>query len=119
MQPPLRGAAVVDAGRAEACTHFQGGHRVASLVPGRGDSRLPGGHQAGKASAVVTLPDPLVVHDRLVVVADHPAELRPDPGQLALLGRPHARAAPVRVTIRLLGEWAGGAMPAAGPPVPR
>src|SRR5439155_363472 len=90
----LGAAAVVNAGRAEAGPQFQRGHRVARLVPGGPDGRLPRGREAGEAAAVVALPDPLVVHDGLVVVAGDPAQLGPDPGQLALLRWRHARALP-------------------------
>jgi len=88
VDPALAAVAVVDARRAERHPDAQRGHRVARLVPGGPDRRLPGGRQAGEA-AVVALPGPLVVHDRLVVVADEPGQLGLDPGQDALLRRLH------------------------------
>src|SRR5215472_12039829 len=89
VDPALATAAMVDAGRGEARPDRQGRHRVAGLVPGRLDGRPPGRPEAGEAAAVVTLPDPPVVHDRLVVITDDPAELGPDPRESGLLGWPH------------------------------
>src|SRR5580692_9262460 len=81
VHPALGAAAVMDAGRAETRPHGQRRDRVAGFMPGRPRGRRPGRRQAGKAAAVVPLPDPLVVDDRLVVVADDPAQLGLDPGQ--------------------------------------
>jgi hypothetical protein len=89
MDPALVVPAVVDAGRAEARPYRQRGYRVTGLVPGRLHGCLPGRHEAGKAAAVVALPDPRVVHDGLVVVADDPAQLSLDPGQGTSLRRLH------------------------------
>jgi len=85
VDPALAGAAMVDAGRAEARPDGQRGHRMTGLMPGCLDRCLPGGRKAGEAAAVVALPDPSAVHDGFVVVADDPAQLSLDPGQGALV----------------------------------
>src|SRR5207342_2004897 len=92
MNPALGAAAVMNAGRAEACPYLQRGHRMACFVPGRPDGCLPRGREGGKAAAVVALPDPFAVHNGLVVVADDPAQLSLDLGQVTLLCRLHAHA---------------------------
>src|SRR5208283_2535577 len=89
VHPPGAVAAVVDAGRTEAGPDGQRGHGVAGLVPCRADGRGTGGQVAGRVPAVVTLPDPAVVHDRLVVVAHQARKLGPDRGQVAFFGRLH------------------------------
>jgi hypothetical protein len=53
---------------------------VAGLVPRGAHGGGPGGSVAGGETLLVPLPDPAVVHDRLVVVADQPAELGLDRG---------------------------------------
>ena len=85
MDPALGTAAVMDAGRAEPRPYGQRRYRVTGFVPGRPRGGRPGRGKAGKAAAVVTLPDPRNVHDGLVVVADEPAQLSLDPGQDALV----------------------------------
>src|SRR5262249_41268362 len=67
--------------RAEPGSHGERGHRVTRLVPCRGDGGPPGLAVVGKAPAVVAPPDPQVVHDGLVVVADEAAQFGPDRGQ--------------------------------------
>src|SRR5712691_307063 len=86
-------AAVMDAGRAETRPDCQCRDRVAGLMPGRPDGCLPGRPEAGIAAAVVALPDPSVVHDGLVVVADDPAQLGLDRGQDTRLGWLHDQQA--------------------------
>ncbi len=82
--PALGTGTVPDAGRAEPGSDGQRGHRVAGFVPGRPHRRRPGRGVAGRGPEdpeVVTLPDPDLVHDGLVVVADEPGQFGLDPGQ--------------------------------------
>src|SRR5450755_3036307 len=58
-------------------------------MPGGPDGRRPCGRETGKAAGVIALPDPLVVDDGLVVVADDPAQLSPELRCGTLLGRLH------------------------------
>jgi len=81
VDPALAAASVADAGRAEPGPDGQRSHRVAGLVPGGPYRRSPGGRVAGRDAEVVTLPDPLLVDDGLVVVADEPGEFGLDLGQ--------------------------------------
>src|SRR5262249_22736403 len=97
VHPAFGVAAGVDAGRAEPGSHGERGHRVTRLVPCRGDGGPPGLAVVGKAPAVVAPPDPQVVHDGLVVVADEAAQFGPDRGQRPLLG---GRAGPPRTDGR-------------------
>ncbi len=77
----LAAAPVPDAGRAEPGSDGQRGHRVPGLVPGGPYRRGPGRRVAGCRAQVVTLPDPLLVDDGFVVVADEPGEFGLDLGQ--------------------------------------
>src|SRR5271166_3020300 len=74
MDPALADGAVADAGRTEPRSDGQRGHRVPGFVPGRPHRRGPGRRVAGRGAEVVTLPDPRLVHDGLVVVADKPGQ---------------------------------------------
>jgi len=85
----LAGPALADAGRAEPLPGRQRGDHVSGLMPGRPHCRRPGGREARRAAEVVTLPDPYLVHDRLVVVAGESAQFGPDPGQAPRLARRH------------------------------
>ena len=82
-----------DAGRAEPRSHRERGDRVPGLVPGGLHGGGPGGGVAGGETALVPLPDPGLVHDRLVVVADQPGKLGLDHGQRPLPGWRQCRAA--------------------------
>ena len=112
-QPPAAALvvpAVVDAGRTEARPYRQRRYRVTGFVPGGLHGRRPGRPEAGKAAAVVALPDPCVVHDGLVVVADDPAQLGLDPGQGTSLRRLHLVSHPTRkpgLGVRGVGYHAG------------
>src|ERR1700730_8335594 len=110
MDPALVVPAVVDAGRTEARPYRQRRYRVTGFVPGGLHGRRPGRPEAGKAAAVVALPDPCVVHDGLVVVADDPAQLGLDPGQGTSLRRLHLVSHPTRkpgLGVRGVGYHAG------------
>jgi hypothetical protein len=89
VHPPLAIKPVPDAGRTEPRPDLQRGNGVPGLVPGRPHRRRPGGRVARRGAPVVTLPDPHLVHDRLVVVPDEPAQLGPDRGQVPGLGGRH------------------------------
>ena len=78
--PALTSGAVADAGRAEPRPDGQRGHRVAGFVPGRPHSGGPGRCVAGRRAEVVPLPDPRLVHDGLVVIADEPGQFGLDLG---------------------------------------
>ena len=80
MHPALAGRTVADASRAEPGPDGQCGHRMAGFVPGRPHRRGPGGRVAGRGAKVVTLPDPRLVHDGLVVVAGQPDQFGLDLG---------------------------------------
>ena len=75
VHPSLAVAPVPDAGRAEPRPDRQRGHRVPRLVPRRLHRRRPRGRVASRGATVISLPDPDLVHDRLVVVPDQPAQL--------------------------------------------
>src|ERR1017187_2730338 len=98
-------ADVKRAPRARAATAWPASCQAGS-TPARGpgglDAPLRGRPEAGKAAAVVALPDPGVVHDGLVVVADDPAQLSPDCGEDALVGRCHSEQ--VTVSARVAGR---------------
>ena len=81
MHPALGARTVPDAGRAEPGSDGQRGYRVAGFVPGRPHCRGPGRGVTGRGPQVVTLPDPGLVHDGLVVVTDEPGQFGLDPGQ--------------------------------------
>jgi hypothetical protein len=81
MHPALAAPAVMNAGRAERGADRERGHRVPGLMPGRAHARRPGRGERRVAAALVALPDPAVVHDRLIVIPDQPAQLRLDRGQ--------------------------------------
>src|SRR6266567_3955195 len=87
MHPSLGVPSVPDAGRTEPRASGERGDGVARLVPGRAHGRRPGGPVRRVAAAVVPLPDPHLVHQRLVVVADEPGEVGVDLGQRAALRR--------------------------------
>jgi len=72
---------VPDARRAEPRPHGQRGDRVPGLMPGGLHGGGPGRGVAGGSADVVALPDPPLVHDRLVVIADQAGELGADLGQ--------------------------------------
>jgi phosphoglycolate phosphatase len=80
MDSALATGAVADAGRTEPCPDGQRSHRVTGFVPGRPHRRGPGGRVAGRGAEVVPLPDPRLVHDGLVVIADEPGEFGLDQG---------------------------------------
>src|SRR6476620_11464044 len=61
----------------------------AGTVPGRPHRRGPGRGVTGRGREVVTLPDPGLVHDGLVVVADEPGQFGLDRGQGPGLRRAH------------------------------
>jgi phosphoglycolate phosphatase len=81
MHPALGAGTVPDAGRAERGSDGQRGYRVAGFVPGCPHGRGPGRGVAGRGPEIVALPDPGLVHDGLVVVADEPGQFGLDPGQ--------------------------------------
>src|SRR5258706_2259713 len=67
------------------------------LMPGCAGRRLPRRPEGGVAAGVVALPDPQLMHQRLVVVADQPAQLTVDSSQHAgLRGREHDQT---------IGQW--------------
>src|SRR5260370_715636 len=72
---------VADAGGAEPGPDGQRRDRMPGLVPGRPHGRLPSGREACRGAQVVTLPDPRLMDDRLVVVADEPGQFGLDLGQ--------------------------------------
>ena len=74
MHAALATGAVADAGRTEPGPYGQRGYRVTGFVPGRPYRRGPGGRIADRGAEVVPLPDPRLVHDGLVVVADEPGQ---------------------------------------------
>ena len=81
VHPALGARTMPDARGAEPRPDGQRGHRVAGFVPGRPHRRGPGGRVAGGGAEVVALPDPGLVHDGLVVVADEPGQFGLDLGQ--------------------------------------
>jgi hypothetical protein len=78
----LAGTPVPDAGRAEPRPDRQCGHDMPGLVPGRPHRRRAGGRVARRGAPVVALPDPHLVHDRLVVVAHQPGQVGAHRGQV-------------------------------------
>jgi hypothetical protein len=74
VHPPLAGVAVPDADRAEPRAHGQRRDGMPGFVPGRPHGRKPGRPVGGRIAAFVALPDPHLVHDGLVVVADEPVK---------------------------------------------
>ena len=75
VHPALAARAMMDARGAERRPDGQRGDGMACLVPGGPDGRLPGRPVRRVAAAVVALPDPPVVDDRLVVVPDQAGQL--------------------------------------------
>jgi hypothetical protein len=75
VHPALTGAPVPDAGRAEPRPDLKRGDDMPGLVPGRPHRRRPRGRIARRRAEVISLPDPPLVHDRLVVVPDEPGQV--------------------------------------------
>jgi hypothetical protein len=74
VHPALAGTPVPDARGAEPRPDLQRGDDMPGLVPGRPHRRRPRGGIARRRAQVVPLPDPPLVHDRLVVVPDEPGQ---------------------------------------------
>src|SRR5260370_17311847 len=85
MPPTLGARTMVDAGRADPGPDGQRRNGVACFVPGSANGCSPGRAEAGVAAAVVALPDPAIMHNRLVVVSDEFAEVGLDRGDGAQL----------------------------------
>src|SRR5260370_884599 len=80
-QAAWAGPAVPAAGGAEPRPDVRRGDDVPGFGPGRPHRGGPRGRVAHRGAEVVALPDPVLVHDRLVVVADEPVQVRPHRSQ--------------------------------------
>jgi hypothetical protein len=89
VHPALAGTTVPDAGRAEPRSDLKRGHDMPGLVPGRLYRRRPRWRVARRRAQVIPLPDPPLVHDRLVVVPDQPGQVGANRRQAPRLGWRH------------------------------
>src|SRR5215469_6234590 len=105
VHPSFAVRAMVNAGRAELGSDRERGDGVAGFVPRGPDDGDPGRAVGGIATAVVALPDPVLVHHRLVVVPDQPGKLGVDLGH-----RPELRRRQHRSGQRFVGGPLDGGM---------
>jgi phosphoglycolate phosphatase len=81
VHPSLAAGPLPDAGRREPGAGRQRRDHVPGLVPRGDDRRCPGRPVRRLVTAGIPLPDPLIVHDRLVIVTDEAVEFGPDISQ--------------------------------------